>query len=112
MSSLARIEGVLKINVVSSLLESHDELVSTAKIIMDKSIQERLQDIVEPHVYIELIIDRWVAGGSTEPPIWSSLLEVLRRMDLEDISIDIEDFLNGEPLHSDLWHMYKRVKQS
>ena len=96
MSVLARLEGFSKINVVSSLLDVHAELASAAKIALDKNIQKKLQAIVEPNVYIELIVDRWVAGKSREPPTWNSLLNVLRRLELEDISIDIEDFLHGE----------------
>lgn len=96
MSSLTRLEGLAKIDIVSSLTENHKQLVSAARIILDAKTEEKLLNITEPNIYFEVIIDQWIAGMAKEPPTWSSLLQVLRQLDMEDVSIDIEDFMYGE----------------
>lgn len=96
MSSLTKLEGLAKINIVNRLTEVHEQLLSAAKITVDAKTEEKLLSITEPSVYIEVLIDQWIAGKAKENPTWSSLLRVLRQLDMEDMTVDIEDYMYGE----------------
>ena len=97
MSSLAKLEGTTHINIVSTLLGVQKELVDTIKVKLNSKAEQRVQGVQnQEKVYLELIIDHWVAGKSKEVATWEALIGVLRELDLRDMSIDIEDFMYGE----------------
>ena len=46
---------------------------------------------------VELIIRQWTLGDNpTLPPTWRSLYQVLRELGLEEMSLQIEEFLSSE----------------
>ena len=97
MSSLAKLEGTTHINIVSTLLGVQKELMDTIKVKLNSKAEQRVQGVQnQEKVYLELIIDHWVAGKSKEVATWEALIGVLRELDLRDMSIDIEDFMYGE----------------
>ena len=53
---------------------------------------------------VEIVIGKWESGQSQHPITWRSLLDILKELDLEDLSQEIEDYMHGEqgmclPMH-------------
>ena len=42
------------------------------------------------------VLNGWVSGRSRYPPTWRTLLDILRKLDLVELSQQIEDYLSGE----------------
>ena len=42
------------------------------------------------------VISEWVSGRSHHPPTWRTLLDILRKLDLVELSQQIEDYLSGD----------------
>ena len=43
-----------------------------------------------------IVIGKWESGQSQHPITWRSLLDILKELDLEDLSQEIEDYIHGE----------------
>ena len=88
MSSLSRLEEGAGIKIVSSLAKiPTQQLLSTTGISL-KAVTEGAS--------IEVTVGQWESGNSQHPPTWRSLLAVLRKLDLTDLSQQIEDYMHGE----------------
>lgn len=42
---------------------------------------------------IDKILEQWVSGNTSQPPTWRSLYDVLRKLDLEELSEQIDEYL-------------------
>ncbi len=96
MSTLAKLEGVSSIEVVSSLTIVRTKLASVAEVTLDLEASTRLGYVENPNVYVEIVIGQWEAGRSQRSPTWNELLKVLKRLGLQIISQEIEDYMRGE----------------
>ena len=90
MSCLSKLEEGAGIKVVSSLACVPSQLISIVGI--------ELQDhaILSKSSCVEVIVGQWKSGGGKLLPTWKSLLDVLKELDLEDLSQAIEDYMHGE----------------
>ena len=91
---LSRIEKVAGIQILSTLAKIPRQLVSVAGVHMDA--HNHWKDYEGTVICIEMIIDEWKPGKSRRPPTWRSLLDVLRELDLKDLSQDLEEYMQGE----------------
>ena len=83
MNSLSRLEEGAGIKIVTSLAEVPAQLAAVLG--MEGEEQE-----------VEIVIGKWESGQSQHPITWRSLLDVLKELDLEDLSQEIEDYMHGE----------------
>ena len=81
MSSLSRLEAT-GIEIFTSL----------------NDLQTELEDIlgVNKSWSVSRAISEWVLGRSRNAPTWRTLLDILRQLDLVELSQQIEDYLSGE----------------
>ena len=110
MCSLSKLEGTARINhIIATLVEEQKTLVSLAGIKLDKATQHQLNEIDDPRIKIEIIINQWVAGKSKEPSTWEALLKILSRFNMDEMVIDIEDYMHGEwsLIHQKPMHNYE-----
>ena len=90
MGALSKLEGV-GIQVVTSLAKVHTELIQAAGI----TLEHRL--VSDPAQAVEVVISQWESPGkSRHPPTWASLFHVLKKLELNELSVQIEDYLSGE----------------
>ena len=90
MNALSRLEGV-GIQVVTSLAKVHTELIQAAGI----TLEHRL--VSDPAHAIEIVIRKWESPGKSHlPPTWTSLFGILKKLELKELSVQIEDYLSGE----------------
>ena len=90
MSALSRLEGV-GIQVVTSLAKVHTELIQAAGI----TLEHRL--VSDPTQAVEIVISQWQSPGKSRlPPTWTSLFGILKKLELKELSVQIEDYLSGE----------------
>ena len=98
MSALSRLEGV-GIQVVTSLAKVHTELMKAVGITLDETVCHQLAS--DRAKAIEVVISQWESPGkSSHPPTWTSLFDVLKKLEL---SVQIEDYLTGE------WRFHTKV---
>ena len=45
---------------------------------------------------VQIVIGKWESGQSQHPITWRSLLDILKELDLEDLSQEIDDYMQGE----------------
>ena len=83
MNSLTRLEGGAGIKIVTSLAEIPARLAAAIGVAGEEQ-------------QVEIVIGKWESGQSQHSVTWRSLLDVLRRLDLEDLSQEIEDYMHGE----------------
>ena len=81
IKALSRLEAT-GIKIDTSLYGLHTKLVDILGV--DKSLS------------VSEAISEWVSGRSHHPPTWRRLLDVLRKLDLVELSQQIEDYLSGE----------------
>ena len=81
VSSLSRLEAT-GIQIVASL----------------NDLRRELEDIlgVDKFGSAGEVISEWVSGRSRHPPTWRALHDILRELDLVELSQQIEDYLSGE----------------
>ena len=97
MSALSRLEGV-GIQVVTSLAKVHTELIQAAGI----TLEHRL--VSDPAQAVEIVISQWESPGKSRlSPTWMSLFDVLKKLELNELSVQIEDYLSGE------WRFHTKV---
>ena len=84
MNSLDRLEAT-GIQIFTSLCNLRTELVDILGV--DKLLS------------ISRVISEWVSGKSSHPPTWRTLLSILRKLDLGELSQQIEDYLSSELVH-------------
>ena len=90
MTALSRLEGV-GIQVVTSLAKVHTELIQAAGI----TLEHRL--VSDPAEAVEIVINQWESPGKSRlPPTWTSLFGILKKLELKELSVQIEDYLSGE----------------
>ena len=95
MSALSRLEGV-GIQVVTSLAKVNTELVKAAGINLSSWIDLR-QLLSDPVKSVEIVISQWKSPGKSRlSPTWTSLFDVLKKLELNELSVQIEDYLTGE----------------
>ena len=85
MTSLHALEDVADIKILTELARQPKLLAAVAGVTMNKSVFTHLE-----------VLDEWKAGNSNYPPTWSSLLDILNNMNLDDLSQQIENYF-GEP---------------
>ena len=86
MNSLSRLEGGAGIKIVTSLAEIPAQLAAVLGVrLMAGEEQE-----------VEIVIGKWESGQSQHPITWRSLLDILKELDLKDLSQEIEDYMHGE----------------
>ena len=81
MSALSRLE-VTGVGIFSSLNDLHTELADILSLDKLLSLRE--------------VISKWVSGRSRHPPTWRTLHDILRNLDLVELSQQIEDYLSGK----------------
>ena len=91
MSALSRLEGV-GIQVVTSLAKVHTKLIQAAGI---RTVWHQLPS--DSSKAVEIVISQWKSPGKSRlPPTWTSLFNVLKKLELIELSVQIEDYLTGE----------------
>ena len=101
MSALSRLEGV-GIQVVTSLAKVNTELTKAAGI--NLSWTDLRQLLSDPVKSVEIVISQWKSPGKSRlPPTWTSLFDVLKKLELNELSVQIEDYLSGE------WRFHTKV---
>lgn len=93
MSSLCRLEAA-GIPVVTSLAKNITQFIEAYGITLD----ERCMEVVdlESAEGVEVVLHQWGLMERPHPLSWSMLFEVLRKLYLEDLSLQIEDYLTSE----------------
>ena len=86
MNSLSRLEGVAGIKIVTSLAEIPAQLAAVLGVSLMAGEEQQ----------VEIVIGKWESGQSQHPITWRSLLDILKELDLEDLSQEIEDYMHGE----------------
>ena len=90
MGALSRLEGV-GIPVVTSLAKVHTELIQAAGITLEH------QHVSDSAQAVEIVIRKWESPGKSRlPPTWTSLFSILKKLELKELSMQIEDYLSGE----------------
>ena len=103
MSALSRLEGV-EIQVVTSLAKVHTELVKAAGINLSWIDLRQGQLLSDPVKSVEIVISQWKSPGKSRlPPTWMSLFDVLKKLELNELRVQIEDYLSGE------WRFHTKV---
>ena len=89
LSSLAKLEaaGVL----ILSALEKRCTLLAEKTGLVDYTLTN-----TSPREALEWILSGWHNAWTSCEPTWRSLLEVLKKMNLEDLAQEILEYLNGE----------------
>ena len=87
------------IQIVSALANIHSQLITTSGVQLQE--QDRYRRALpdpqrDPGRYVEEVFSQWSAGHSHRPPTWRHLLEVLRDIDLVELSQQIEMFMKGK----------------
>ena len=101
MSALSRLEGV-GIQVVTSLAKVHTELIKAVGITLDETVRRQLAS--DRAKAVEIVISQWESPGkSRHPPTWTSLFNVLKKLEMNELSVQIEDYLTGE------WRFHTKV---
>ena len=90
MSALSRLEGV-GIQVVTSLAKVHTELIKAVGITVNKTVWRQC---VSDCAKAEVVISQWESPGKSRT--WTSLFDVLKKLELNELSVQIEDYLTGE----------------
>ena len=80
MNALDRLEAT-GIKIVTSLYGLHTKLVDILGV--DKSWS------------VSYVINKWMSGRSHRPSTWRTLLDILKKLDLVELSQQIEDYLSG-----------------
>ena len=98
MNSLSRLEEGVGIKIVTSLAEIPTQLAAVL------GMKGREQEV-------EIVIGKWESGQSQHPITWRSLLDILKELDLEDLSQEIEDYMHGEqgmcvPVYFYMWYIF------
>lgn len=98
MAQLTLLEEI-HIPIVTALMQSHKQLISAAEITLgDYDGWLHRYEKIDANG-LETIIGRWWspgrggAGKHCLPPTWRSLLDVLRKMNMEELSQQIEKYL-------------------
>ena len=81
MNALDRLEAT-GIKIVTSLFDLHTKLVDILDVDKSWSVSRALRE--------------WVSGRSRNAPTWRTLHDILRKLDLVELSQQIEDYLSGE----------------
>lgn len=79
------------IPVVTTLEKVYGQLKETAMVLPGFFIPWYLT----PEESFETVIEQWIAGKSILPPTWRSLYNVLRKLNLGELSDQIEEYLSG-----------------
>ena len=94
MSALSRLEGV-GIQVVTSLAKVHTELIRAVGITLNETVRHQLPS--DRAKAVEVVINQWESPGkSCLPPTWTSLFGILKKLELKELCVQIEDYLSGE----------------
>lgn len=93
MKALSKVENGAGIKIVSSLAEIPQKLVSA--VIGDRLPEDAKRHLVEEitknaSIQIILVEEYWGC-----PPTWRSLLVLLRKLELADLSQKLEEYLRG-----------------
>ena len=91
VGALCRLEEA-EIPLMTSLTRVYHKLVS---VVLDKSSKQQLY-LPTPLEHTKLAMYKWVSGESTYPPTWQSLYDVLRKLNLEELSEQIVEYLNSK----------------
>ena len=86
MNSLSRLEEGAGIKIVTSLADIPAQLAAVLGVRLMAGEEQQ----------VEIVIRKWESGQSQLPISWRSLLDILKELDLEDLSQEIEDFMHGE----------------
>ncbi len=94
MNSLFKLEEA-GIKIVTSLSKIHTRLETAIHV---NPMDERLSQAFKRSSVecLEDVIKRWIFGGSDYPTNWISLLDILKELNLEDLSQQIDDYLLGK----------------
>ena len=66
--------------------------------LLERQLPQRLADAMglsEPGPPME-VVEQWIAGRGSRPPTWESLSNVLRALDHEELSQQIEEYFTSE----------------
>ena len=86
MNSLSRLEEGAGIKIVTSLADIPAQLAAVLGVSLMTGEEQQM----------EIVIGKWESGQSQHPITWRSLLDLLKELDLEDLSQEIEDYMHGE----------------
>ena len=85
MNSLCRLEEGAGIKIVTTLAEIAAQLAAVLGVELRRGEEQ-----------VEMVIGKWESGQSKHPITWRSLLDILKELDLEDLSQEIENYMHGE----------------
>ena len=86
MKSFFTLEEGAGIKIVASLAEIPTQLAAILGVSLMTGEEQQ----------VEIVIEKWESGQSQHPRTWRSLLNILKELDLEDLSQEIEDYMHGE----------------
>ena len=95
MSSLTRLEAA-NIPIVTALSPAYMQLASAAEVTLDKDTKQKMMLGVDENQCLETVIEQWQAGRSQLPPTWRSLKDALRKMNMKNLSQQIDNFFIGK----------------
>ena len=98
---LSRLETVMGIQIVSTLVNNHSRLMNASGVQLQEHDEYGNQIVLpdpqrDPGRYVEEVFSQWYAGHSHRPPTWRHLLEVLRDIGLLKLSQQIDTFMKGK----------------
>ena len=88
------------IPILPTLANCHSQLAhsSGVKAHVDKLVPNKVMPDPsrDPISYIKVLFTHWYLQHSHRPPSWRQLLDVFQEIDLMELSLKIERFINGE----------------
>lgn len=91
-SSISRLEEGAGINIMTLLADKCKQLMLEIGLTLEPQAKSK----TSPKLNVNFIFKQWESGKSTQPPTWRSLLKILRKLNFNDMSQQIEDFLLGK----------------
>ena len=97
LSALSRLEGK-GLQVLSALDEIHTQLAAIVEVTPDQYLEMTLKRLTDKKwstfgLRAEDVLSKWIEGQGKYPPTWRALLEVLKELNLRELSQRIENYL-------------------
>ena len=89
--------GGLSANISSLLAERHSQFTAITGVSLSDSALSSLREVSTDA--LDILLEKWRANLEA-PPTWKSLIAVLKQMDMERLSQQIEEHLNSKCLAS------------
>ena len=99
LSALSRLEGK-GLQVLSALDEIYTQLAAAVAVTPNQYLKMTLKRLTDKKVstfglHAEDVLCKWIEGQGRYPPTWRALLQVLKELNLGELSQRIEDYLTA-----------------